>query len=113
MSSAFAQDIAVEPPSNETTAIRFQLLNKITTQVEVKEMTIGDTIRIANLDITPGRCWKAPIDQDPESKALFDIWEEIPGEELTQIFHGWMFASSPSLSALEHPVYDIRLLGCI
>lgn len=96
-----------------TTHANLQILNKITAKTERKTVKIGETIRISTLDITPTTCWKAPPYEDPENKILLEIWEEIPSEPRKQLFYGWMFSSSPSLSALEHPIYDITLIDCV
>ncbi len=90
-----------------------QALNKITAQVHTLKVSVGKAVKFGNLSITLNRCWLAPKTQIPESKALLFIEEQIPGEEKRAVFEGWMFASSPSLSALEHPVYDVRLLECV
>lgn len=91
---------------------KLQALNKITARAYPLEAEVGKPVKFGNLTITLKRCWKAPQDQEPESKALLDVWEQVPGEEKKEIFYGWMFASSPSLSAMEHPVYDVRVLEC-
>ncbi|TMJ60254.1 MAG: DUF2155 domain-containing protein [Alphaproteobacteria bacterium] len=57
-------------------------------------------------------CEKSPPEDTPESAAFVEIDETRTGEVRTRVFSGWMFASSPALSALEHPVYDVILLDC-
>jgi len=99
-------------PEDFTDTATFQGLNKITAHVSSLILTVGQTSYFGNLEITLHSCWKAPTDQEPESKAFIDILEHVPGEKNRQRFHGWMFASSPALSALEHPVYDITLINC-
>lgn len=89
-----------------------QGLNKITAKTSALEIKIGDQIRFGQIIIIAHKCWKASLDQTPESKILleiFEIKEDIP----TKIFYGWMFASSPSISGLEHPIYDLTAIGCI
>ncbi|MBF0307776.1 MAG: DUF2155 domain-containing protein, partial [Alphaproteobacteria bacterium] len=51
-------------------------------------------------------------EETPEAAAFLDVWEIRPGQPATDLFRGWMFASSPALSAMEHPVYDIWVLDC-
>lgn len=48
-----------------------------------------------------------------ESLAFMEIWDEIPGQTRNKSFEGWMFSSSPAISALEHPIYDVILLECV
>lgn len=95
-----------------TDTATFQGLDKITAHVSPLILTVGHTNYFGNLEITLHSCWRAPTDEEPESKAFVDIFEHVPGEKNKQRFHGWMFASSPALSALEHPVYDITLISC-
>ena len=58
-------------------------------------------------------CEKNPPEETPESAAFLEIDEVRPGEaQRRAVFSGWMFASSPALSALEHPVYDVNVLDC-
>ena len=49
----------------------------------------------------------------PESAAFLEIDDEHPDRPRVELFTGWMFASSPALSALEHPVYDVWVLDCL
>ena len=99
-------------PKNFTNAVSLQGLNKITARTSKLEAKIGEPIKFGNLSITLRSCWKSPPEEEPESKALLEMWEEIPGEPRKKVFSGWMFASSPLISAPEHPVYDITLLEC-
>ena len=90
----------------------FQGVDKVTAHVSPLNLTVKHMTTFGNLEITLHSCWRAPTDEEPESKAFVEIWEHVPGEKNKQRFRGWMFASSPALSALEHPVYDITLIGC-
>ena len=69
-------------------------------------------VRFGTLSIRVRDCEKNPPEETPESAAFLEIDELRPGEAQTRVFSGWMFASSPALSALEHPVYDVNLLDC-
>ena len=57
-------------------------------------------------------CERSAPEDRPENAAFLEIYEERPGEARERLFAGWMFSSSPALSALEHPVYDVTLLEC-
>lgn len=109
-------EIAEEPQvyneADFTDTVQLQLLNKVTARVSSLEIAQGHMGTFGNLEITLQRCWKSPPEQDPENKALLRISEKVPGEEVKEIFNGWMFSSSPSLSALEHPVYDVAVVAC-
>ena len=89
-----------------------QGLDKVTARVVTIVARLGDTKKIGSLEIIVRACDKRPPEETPESAAFIDVWEVRPGEPASNIFRGWMFASSPALSALEHPVYDVWVLDC-
>ena len=99
-------------PSRFSTIAIIQGLNKITAKTSIIEIKVGDTINFGKLTVTVQKCWQAPLDQKPDSKVLMDIYENDNEDTKKRIFYGWMFASSPSISALEHPIYDITVVGC-
>jgi hypothetical protein len=90
-----------------------QGLDKITARVSKFEAPVGALVHFGTLSIRVRDCEKNPPEETPESTAFLEIDEMRPGEKLARrLFSGWMFASSPALSALEHPVYDVNLLDC-
>jgi len=89
-----------------------QGLDKITARVSQFEAPVGIPVRFGTLSIRVRDCEKNPPEETPESAAFLEIDEARPGEVNLRVFAGWMFASSPALSALEHPVYDVTLLDC-
>ncbi|HBC09455.1 MAG TPA: DUF2155 domain-containing protein [Rhodospirillaceae bacterium] len=89
-----------------------QGLDKVTARVSTLETRVGEVVRFGTLEIIARSCDKRPPEEPPESAAFLDIWEIRPGEPAVSLFRGWMFASSPALNALEHPVYDIWVLDC-
>lgn len=89
-----------------------QGLDKVTARVSTIEAPIGAAVRFGTLEVIVRECDKRPPEEPPESAAFVDIWEARSGEAAVSLFRGWMFASSPALSALEHPVYDIWVLDC-
>jgi hypothetical protein len=106
----------VEDLTNKVAILRN--LNKVTARYEDILIPLGEEISMDNLLIRAVTCRTSSADSQPESAALLVINESqstrSDGEEsLPQtIFKGWVFASSPSLNGLEHPVYDISLIGC-
>ena len=109
-----SDELTEEPISQaQYGSIRFRGLNKITTRVEEIEATIGAVTRFGNLEIIPRGCWIAPANKRPEQAGLFEIWYWKQGEKPSLVFYGWMFQSSPALSSLEHPIYDITMLECV
>ena len=89
-----------------------QGLDKITARVSKFEASVGAPVQFGTLAIRVRDCEKNPPEDAPESAAFVEIDETRTGEIRTRVFSGWMFASSPALSALEHPVYDVILLDC-
>ena len=90
-----------------------QGLDKVTARVSTLEARVGEVVRFGTLEIIARSCDKRPPEEPPESATYLDIWEIRPGEPAVSLFRGWMFASSPALNALEHPVYDIWVLDCV
>lgn len=89
-----------------------QGLDKVTARVITLEAPVGKLVTFGTLEIIVRHCDKRPPEETPESSAFLDIWEARDGEPSTSVFRGWMFASSPALNALEHPVYDVWVLDC-
>lgn len=93
-------------------------LDKITARTQVFEAEVGQTLKFGGVYIKVQACRKAPELEKPESAAFLQIWEtpkQESGEDTTPqwIFSGWMFASSPGLSAMDHPIYDVVVLDCL
>ena len=93
-----------------------QGLDKTTARVSIVEAPLGEAIRFGTLVIKARACVKKPPEEPPDTAAFLEIDEARPlGEQSTDLQHlfsGWMFAQSPSLSTLEHPVYDVTVLDC-
>lgn len=98
---------------NKTNTIKIQALNKITAKSYEYKIKIGDSIEFERLIITPLFCWKSAPSDIPENKALLKISENQLNKEQKEIFYGWMFSSAPSISSLEHPMYDIKVVDCL
>lgn len=92
--------------------VLLQCLDKVTARVTTIDAPVGEVVPFGTLEIIARSCDKRPPEETPESAAFLDIWEVRPGEPAISVFRGWMFASSPALSALEHPVYDVWVLDC-
>ena len=90
-----------------------QVLDKITARVSTIKVPVGGTVTFGALQITARACDKHPPEETPESAAFLEVVEVKPDEKPVLRFSGWMFASSPALSALEHPVYDLVVLDCV
>ena len=93
--------------------VLLQGLDKITARVSTIKVPVGQTVTFGALQITARACDKHPPEETPEAAAFLEVVEVKPDEKPVLQFSGWMFASSPALSALEHPVYDLVVLDCI
>lgn len=90
-----------------------QGLDKVTARTSVIEAPVGSEVMFGTLGITPRSCLKTPPTEPPESAAFLEIRNIEPGQAPRTDFVGWMMASSPALSALEHPVYDVWVIDCL
>lgn len=100
-----------EPIGGEAVAV-LQGLDKVTARVSTIEAPIEVPVRFGTLEITAHTCAKQPPEEPPEVTAFLEIVDVKPGQPRQRLFTGWMFASSPALSALEHPVYDVWVTDC-
>jgi len=97
----------------EGAAVKLRALDKVTGRTQDLEIPIGETLRFGTLDLTVRKCLKRPPEETPETTTFLEIRETPQDEEEQLLFMGWMFASSPALNALEHPVYDVWVIDCI
>ncbi len=91
-----------------------QALDKITARISTLSTPVGEARQFGTLEVTVRRCAFHPPEETPEN-AAFVIIRDLgydPSVAPAEVFSGWMFSSSPAISALEHPVYDITLLAC-
>lgn len=106
--------LSVAPAWADTIAV-LQGLDKTTARASIVEAPIDRAVQFGTLLITVRACYKAPPEEPPNTVAFLQI-DEVRARGATassdRVFSGWMFASSPALSALEHPVYDVTVLDC-
>ncbi len=89
-----------------------QALDKVTGRVRTIDAAIDQPVKFGSLDIVVRTCRKRPPEEPPESAAFLEIRDARAPQPGATVFSGWMFASSPAISALEHPVYDVWVLDC-
>ncbi|MEZ5936660.1 MAG: DUF2155 domain-containing protein [Hyphomonadaceae bacterium] len=112
-------------------AVKLRALDKITGNSTDLVAKVGQTLKFGHLTITVRSCQQAPPEDTPESAAFLEVRTNTPLEKIplgkrtadrkptevpedgVLIFSGWMFASSPGLSALEHPTYDVWVISCM
>jgi hypothetical protein len=90
----------------------FAGLDKITGRIISFEVAIDETVQFGSLQITPRDCFSRPATEAPRTDAFAEVDEVETDKKLRRIFTGWMFADSPGLHGVEHPVYDIWLTDC-
>ena len=88
-----------------------QALDKVTARISVLEAPVDQVVEFGTLRIRVGACNRRPPDDPPDSAAWLEVRDTRPGAAEVP-FRGWMFAASPGLNMLEHPVYDLRVLSC-
>lgn len=89
-----------------------QGLDKVTARTQRFYAPVGQATRFGTLEISVADCLVNVPEAPPESVAYLTIVDNKPGQAPEKLFAGWMFASTPSLSALDHGVYDVRVLAC-
>ncbi|MEC7438385.1 MAG: DUF2155 domain-containing protein, partial [Pseudomonadota bacterium] len=91
-----------------------QALDKITARISTIKVPINEPARFGTLSLVVRRCAYHPPEEPPEDAAFIEVVDNghDAGKPPRPVFNGWMFASSPAVSAMEHPVYDLTLLSC-
>ena len=106
--------VVVEPPpqriSNPTAV--FSGLDKITGRIISFDVAINETVQFGALQVTPRVCYSRPPTETPNTDAFVEVDEVTLQGEIKRIFTGWMFAASPGLHAVEHPIYDVWITDC-
>ena len=103
---------AVRPTIDRQIAV-LQGLDKVTAQVSRMQVQVGEASSFGTLDFVVRACRSTRPDETPENAVFLEISDTPPGESRHSVFSGWMFSSSPAVSALDHPVFDIWVLRCV
>lgn len=90
----------------------FAGLDKITGLTTTFEAKIGEEKRFGGLFIKADACYTRDVTEEPRTTSFVEVEEVESDDTRKKIFSGWMFAESPGLSAVEHPIYDVWLTGC-
>jgi len=90
----------------------FAGLDKITGRIITFEVAIDETVQFGSLQITPRVCYSRPPTEAPQTDVFAQVDEVAEDKTFHRIFSGWMFADSPGMHGIEHPVYDIWLTDC-
>ncbi|MGI9415575.1 MAG: DUF2155 domain-containing protein [Hyphomicrobiales bacterium] len=90
----------------------FSGLDKITAKITSFEVPLNAKKIFGVLEVTARVCYSRPPTEPPKTTAFVEVHELRSDAAPRRIFSGWMFADSPGLNAVEHPVYDIWLTSC-
>jgi hypothetical protein len=90
----------------------FAALDKVTAIIKKLEIPLGETHEFGSLKITPRVCYSRPATEKPKTTSFVEVDELLLEGEQKRLFTGWMFAESPGLNAVEHPVFDVWLTAC-
>jgi hypothetical protein len=90
----------------------FSGLDKITGRIISFDVAINETVQFGALQVTPRVCYTRPPTETPNTDAFVEVDEVTLQGEIKRIFTGWMFAASPGLHAVEHPIYDVWVTDC-
>ncbi len=90
----------------------FAGLDKITGRTIAFQAAVGETVQFGSLQITERACYTRPATEAPQTTTFVEVDEVDATNQYKRIFSGWMFAASPGLHGIEHPIYDIWLTGC-
>ncbi len=108
-------------PARFGKVVTLQILDKNTAKSLLLDFNVGAKKSFNNLDILVHKCWFSTPDRRAENKILIEVFEKKNEENSSldsensknnRIFYGWLFSSSPSISSLEHPIYDIVAIKC-
>lgn len=107
-------EVIPEPPSQKITnkGALFSGLDKITGRIITFDAAIGETVQFGALQVTPRICYTRPPTETSNTDAFIEVDEVTLQGEVKRIFTGWVFAASPGLHAVEHPIYDVWLTDC-
>jgi hypothetical protein len=90
----------------------FDGLDKITGRIITFEIALNETVQFGTLQVTPRVCYSRPPSEQPRTDAFTQVDEIDEQHKFKRIFSGWMFADSPGLHGVEHPIYDVWLVDC-
>ena len=90
----------------------FSGIDKITGETHTFDVYIDETVKFGQLEITPRVCYSRPATEEPKTTSFLEVDEITLNRRIRRIFTGWMFAESPGLNAIEHPINDVWLVTC-
>jgi len=107
-------EVVTEPPAQKIVNKKasFSGLDKITGRIINFDEDVGETVQFGALRVKTDACYTRPATEAANTDAFVQVDEITLQGEVKRIFSGWMFAASPGLHGVEHPIYDIWLVDC-
>jgi hypothetical protein len=107
-------EVVAEPPAQKIVNKKasFSGLDKITGRIINFDEDIGETVQFGALRVKTDACYTRPATEAANTDAFVEVDEITLQGEVKRIFSGWMYAASPGLHGVEHPIYDIWLVDC-
>jgi hypothetical protein len=96
----------------ENPVAEFAGIDKITGRITTFDVYVNETVQFGALQVTPKICYSRDESEAQKIDAFIEVDEITLDRKIRRIFSGWMFADSPALNAVEHPIYDVWLTGC-
>lgn len=96
----------------ENPVAEFAGIDKITGRITTFDVYVNETVQFGALQVTPKVCYSRDESEAQKIDAFIEVDEITLDRKIRRIFSGWMFADSPALNAVEHPIYDVWLTGC-
>ncbi len=90
----------------------FSGLDKITGRITTFDVYVNETVQFGALQVTPRACYSRDDTEQQKVDGFVEVDEITLDRRIRRIFTGWMFADSPGLNAVEHPIYDVWLKEC-
>ncbi len=116
---ALAAGLLILPGSHAVMAARidnpvaeFAGIDKITGRITKFDVYVNETVQYGALQVTPKVCYSRDDTEAQRIDGFIEVDEITLDRKIRRIFTGWMFADSPGLNAVEHPIYDVWLTGC-
>lgn len=96
----------------ENPVAEFSGIDKITGRITRFDVYVNETVQYGALQVTPKACYSRDDTEAQKVDGFVEVDEITLDRKIRRIFTGWMFADSPGLNAVEHPIYDVWLTGC-
>jgi hypothetical protein len=116
LTASLVATLTVAPASRaapiENPVATFSGLDKVTGRIISFDVYVNETVQFGALRVTPRSCLTQPPTEEPNTMVFAEVDEITLDSKIRRIFTGWMFAASPGLNAVDHPVYDVWLQDC-